>query len=218
MPRNIQTREGYELWDRLNAIPHYGFLLNAQGNGVVRAEGIGDWIERHAAQVVVDDAQSDLNTLREENARLQAEVTTLSKNVVEFTRDDFDQTLNNLRRMGASIDGDNAYKRDLCDSIKGAMAFGFQDRCPPPTGHWAKSFWDIGRAEGEKYGELESLRAEVHRLRKDAARYNVLRQADVDTVHNGGLFAGLTPENIVINGRDLDERVDAVLAQTLNPA
>lgn len=131
MPRNIQTREGYEVWDRLNAIPHYGFLLNPKGNGVVRAEGIGDWIERHAAQVVIDDAQSDLNTLREENARLQDE---------------------------------------------------------------------------------------VQRLRKDAARYNVLRQADVDTIHNGGLFAGLTPENIVINGRDLDERVDAVLAQPLNPA
>lgn len=52
---------------------------------------------------------------------------------------------------------------------------------------------------------------EIERLRKDAERYQVLRQADVDTIHNGGLFAGLTPENIVLNGRDLDERVDAVI-------
>ncbi|MFK3794792.1 hypothetical protein [Pseudomonas sp. NPDC088444] len=72
----------------------------------------------------------------------------MSKNVVEFTREDFDATLNNLRRMGASIDGDNAYKRDLCDSITGAMAFGCQNTNPPPEDHWAKRFWDIGRAEG----------------------------------------------------------------------
>ena len=56
------------------------------------------------------------------------------------------------------------------------------------------------------------LIAENEGLRKNAERYLVLRQADVDTIHNGGLVAGLTPDNIVINGSDLDERVDAVLA------
>lgn len=156
MSRNIKTREGYEFWDRLNAIPHYGFLLNQHGNGVIRAEGIGDWIERHPAQVIVDDAQTEVNVLREENAKLQAEVTALSKNVVEFTREDFDATLNNLRRMGASIDGDNAYKRDLCDAIVGTLAFGAQDRCPPPAGHWAQTFWDMGRDSSANTEELVS--------------------------------------------------------------
>jgi hypothetical protein len=156
MSRNIKTREGYEFWDRLNAIPHYGFLLNQHGNGVIRAEGIGDWIERHPAQVIVDDAQTEVNVLREENAKLQAEVTALSKNVVEFTREDFDATLNNLRRMGASIDGDNAYKRDLCDAIVGTLAFGAQDRCPPPAGHWAQTFWDMSRDSSANTEELVS--------------------------------------------------------------
>lgn len=154
MSRNIKTREGYEFWDRLNAIPHYGFLLNQQGNGVIRAEGIGDWIERHPAQVVVDDAQTEVNVLREENARLKAEVTALSKNVVEFTREDFDATINNLRRMGAGIDGDNAYKRDLLDCAVGAMAFGSQCNNRPPAGHWGQRFWDIGRGEAEAREEL----------------------------------------------------------------
>ncbi|KYC17045.1 hypothetical protein [Pseudomonas sp. ABFPK] len=58
----------------------------------------------------------------------------------------------------------------------------------------------------------DQLRAENEALRKDAERYRVLRQADVDTIHNGGLFAGLTPDNIVINGHDLDRRTDAVIA------
>jgi hypothetical protein len=154
MSRNIKTREGYEFWDRLNAIPHYGFLLNQKGNGVIRAEGVGDWIERHAAQVVVDDAQSEVNVLREENSKLQAEVTALSKNVVEFTREDFDATLNNLRRMGASIDGDNAYKRDLLDCVVGALASGAQNSNPPPAEHWGQRFWDIGREERGLHDEL----------------------------------------------------------------
>lgn len=51
-----------------------------------------------------------------------------------------------------------------------------------------------------------------------AERYQVLRQADIDTIHNGGLFAGLTPENIVISGRDLDDRTDAVINSRKEPA
>lgn len=64
----------------------------------------------------------------------------------------------------------------------------------------------------ECYGLLGKLAAENDALRKDAERYRVLRQADVDTIHNGGLFAGLTPDNIVITGHDLDRRTDAVIA------
>jgi hypothetical protein len=90
----------------------------------------------------------------EEITRLNAEITALSKNVIEMTREDFDATLNNLRRMGASIDGDNAYKRDLCECIAGAMAFGYQNSNVPPEGHWAKRFWDIGRAEGAAREDL----------------------------------------------------------------
>lgn len=96
--------------------------------------------------------QADLDRL---NAA-KSEITALSKNVIEFTREDFDATLNNLRRMGASIDGDNAYKRDLCDAIVGTLAFGAQDRCPPPAGHWAQTFWDMGRESSANTEELVS--------------------------------------------------------------
>lgn len=106
----------------------------------------------------------------EEITRLNAEITALSKNVIEMTGEDFDATLNNLRRMGASIDGDNAYKRDLCDSIIGTLKFGYDDRCPPPEGHWAQTFWDIGREHGAAKQELASLRAEIETLRADQAR------------------------------------------------
>lgn len=87
---------------------------------------------------------------------LIAENNALSKNVIEMTREDFDLTLNNLRRMGASIDGDNTYKRDLIDAITGTLAFGAQDRCPPPEGHWAQQFWDMGREANATRQELSS--------------------------------------------------------------
>ncbi len=87
--------------------------------------------------------QADLNRL----SAAKAEITALSKNVIDMTREDFDATLNNLRRMGASIDGDNAYKRDLLDCVVGALATGAQNSNPPPAGHWGQRFWDIGREE-----------------------------------------------------------------------
>lgn len=60
-----------------------------------------------------------------------------------------DAMLDEMRHRGLSIDGDNAYKRDLIDCIIGALVCGKQNTNPPPAGHWAQQFWEIGRAEGE---------------------------------------------------------------------
>ncbi|MGG3795517.1 hypothetical protein ABEU86_14715 [Pseudomonas paraversuta] len=69
---------------------------------------------------------------------------------------DDNEVVSSLRRRGLSIDGENAYKRDLCDSIVGTLAFGAQDRCPPPEGHWAQMFWDMGRESSANTEELIS--------------------------------------------------------------
>ena len=62
--------------------------------------------------------------------------------------------LDALRRNGLGLDGDNAYKRDLLDCVVGALACGAQNNNPPPAGHWAQSFWDIGREERALHQEL----------------------------------------------------------------
>lgn len=62
--------------------------------------------------------------------------------------------LDALRRQGLSIDGDNAYKRDLLDAVVGALAFGAQNDNPPPASHWGQRFWDIGREERGLHEEL----------------------------------------------------------------
>lgn len=46
---------------------------------------------------------------------------------------------------------------------------------------------------------------------RDAARYRYLRDRDLDTIHKGGVFAGMTPKNVVLNGGDLDAAIDAAL-------
>jgi hypothetical protein len=52
---------------------------------------------------------------------------------------------------------------------------------------------------------------------RDAERYRWLRQRDLDTIFMGGVFVGKTPENIVLNGIDLDAAVDAARVAELAP-
>lgn len=67
---------------------------------------------------------------------------------------DRNEVVSALRRRGLSIDGDNTYKRDLCDAIVGALAMGAQNTNTPPADHWGQRFWDIGREERQLHEEL----------------------------------------------------------------
>lgn len=49
---------------------------------------------------------------------------------------------------------------------------------------------------------------------RNAQRYEYLRKRDLETIINGGVFAGMTPENLVLNGEDLDAAIDARLDAT----
>lgn len=70
---------------------------------------------------------------------------------------DADEVLNTLRRRGGlSLDGNNVYKRGVCDVIVGSLAAGKQNTNQPPTDHWCERFYDIGRAEGEAQEKLVS--------------------------------------------------------------
>ncbi|HCF0038553.1 hypothetical protein [Pseudomonas aeruginosa] len=56
-----------------------------------------------------------------------------------------------------------------------------------------------------------SIPEQIRRMAKDAARYRWLRERDLETIRQGGVFAGMTPENIVLNQDDLDAEIDAAL-------
>ncbi|OHQ72888.1 hypothetical protein [Pseudomonas aeruginosa] len=48
-------------------------------------------------------------------------------------------------------------------------------------------------------------------MQKDAERYRWLRERDLETIRQGGVFAGMTPANIVLNLEHLDAAIDAAL-------
>ena len=48
-------------------------------------------------------------------------------------------------------------------------------------------------------------------LQRYAKRYAWLRERNLNTVHEGGIFAGKTPMNVVLNGTDLDDEIDAAM-------
>lgn len=56
---------------------------------------------------------------------------------------------------------------------------------------------------------MASLLDRMEAAELDADRYRYLRERPLDTVSAGGVFAGKTPDNVVLNGADLDAAVDA---------
>ena len=53
-------------------------------------------------------------------------------------------------------------------------------------------------------------------VRRFAKRYAYLRGRSLDAIKEGGVFAGLTPDNVVLNGEDLDAAIDGALALLVN--
>ncbi len=56
-----------------------------------------------------------------------------------------------------------------------------------------------------------------HTISRDEAwkymqRYAYLRSRNLDAIKTGGVFAGLTPDNLVLNEQDLDEAIDKAMA------
>lgn len=86
MMRNIQTREGYEFWDKLNALPRYAFLLAPSGKSVQKFEdqAMGNWIDVHEAQKVVDQAQDEINQFRAERDALQLRLNAADQRIDEL--------------------------------------------------------------------------------------------------------------------------------------
>lgn len=66
----------------------------------------------------------------------------------------------------------------------------------------------------QNYGpQISAAADEIERLNIDFTRYQWLRARDINTVNQGGIFAGQTPQNIVINGEDLDKAIDQAIAK-----
>lgn len=73
MSRNIKTREGYDLWDKLHALPRFNFWRgdeDEKGSVIRVPDRHGNWLHIHALEELIDQAQDELNSLRDRLARL----------------------------------------------------------------------------------------------------------------------------------------------------
>lgn len=77
--RNVKTREGYDYWDKLCAIPRHAFLFSPCGKRILATPNMGTWIDEHAASEVVDQAQDEINALRAEMERLRLQLVSPGK-------------------------------------------------------------------------------------------------------------------------------------------
>lgn len=84
--RNVNTREGYEFWDKICAVQSYAFLLSPDGRRVVKTPDIGDWIDKHEAQVIVDHAQEEFNVVKAERDALQLRLNAADQRNDELTQ------------------------------------------------------------------------------------------------------------------------------------
>jgi hypothetical protein len=55
---------------------------------------------------------------------------------------------------------------------------------------------------------LRTFMAECYESKRYAERYRWLRNRDLETIAEGGVFIGVAPENMVINGEDADAYID----------
>ena len=98
--RNVKTREGFEYWDKICSLKHYGFLHSPDGKRVVKTEGIGNWIDKFEAQEIVDQAQEEINQYRAERDALQQRLT---------AADERADVLEGLLRLARGAIGENQW-------------------------------------------------------------------------------------------------------------
>lgn len=68
--------------------------------------------------------------------------------------------------------------------------------------------WQSGYDRGRRMAAKLSLAD-----RKNLDRYLWLRRRDLNSIQAGGVFAGMTPRNVVLNGKDLDKAIDDAMGR-----
>lgn len=114
-------------------------------------------------------------------------------------------TLNTLdqREVSAALSVYCSSKKYLSTLVEGAIRI---DLLGQPAGVVdAKAAADAVRALHKQANPPADLAL-------DARRYRYLRSRPEDTIGKGGVFAGKTPENLILTEEDLDRHVDAAMA------
>lgn len=112
------------------------------------------------------------------------------------------------------------YKQGVLDALRFRLGEGSTVRCPYPPESAQSDAYFAGVDEGHRRAREQTRPADPSAdvlkdtpLLADAHRYRWLRERNLDTITADGIFAGMTPQNIVLNGADLDRAIDSACAQ-----
>ncbi|MDW9227040.1 hypothetical protein C7S15_1607 [Burkholderia cepacia] len=122
---------------------------------------------------------------------------------VGLTAEQFERIALKAAGEAAQIPGATLYNaaKFACDEIRALLAI------PQPEPRAEVTHGDTTMGEC-----MASLLDRMEAAELDAARYRYLRERPLDAVSAGGVFAGKTPDNVVLNGADLDAAIDAARA------
>lgn len=112
------------------------------------------------------------------------------------------------------------YKQGVLDALRFRLGEASTVRCPYPPDSAQSDAYFSGVDEGHRRAREQTAPADPSTvelkgttLLADAHRYRWLRERNLDTITTGGVFAGMTPQNIVLNGADLDNAIDSAIAR-----
>lgn len=112
------------------------------------------------------------------------------------------------------------YKQGVLDALRFRLGEVSTVRWPYPPDSAQSDAYFSGVDEGHRRAREQTAPADPSTvelkgttLLADAHRYRWLRERNLDTITTGGVFAGMTPQNIVLNGADLDNAIDSAIAR-----
>lgn len=146
--RNVKTREGFEYWDKICSLKHYGFLHSPDGKRVVKTEGIGNWIDKFEAQEIVDQAQDEINQYRAERDAL--------RNEVGQVKGEYDRAVNKIDALQlrltaaderedrlAALTNDDLIKIARTAALNSVDRYSYMPCIPEEAYAWEPHYWVI---------------------------------------------------------------------------
>ena len=117
-----------------------------------------------------------------------------------------------LRKQNVELQSELAFERSHRNQLQKALNF-WLPCVPSEPEEISKRVADDAMLLMGYGGHDEQSAEQLGWLSLDATRfYRYLRERNLESVYEGGVFAGLTPDNVVLSGEDLDAAIREAIA------
>lgn len=163
----------------------------------------------------MDKQLTDEQIDRHLDAILQASGSALQHHTMQKPKDDMRAAmLEFARAANEQLRSDLAFERSHRNQLQKALFFWLPNMPAVGPEEVSNRIGDDAMLLLCYEGEAEKTAEQLGWISLEATSwYAYLRSRPLDSIHAGGLFVGKTPDNIVINGDDLDAELRTALAK-----